>query len=153
VARKVQPLFESRKVSKRYLARVQGYPDWNRKVCHASISRDPQKDGLRLIDENGLEAETEFRVLKQLDDGTTLVEATPLTGRTNQIRVHLWHLGLPVCGDPFYLPGVETGRNETLEVGEPPLCLHSQRIEFRIPGEEKERIFVSSPPDWAQATI
>ena len=50
VARKVQPLFESRKVSKRYLARVQGYPDWNRKVCRASISRDPQKDGLRLID-------------------------------------------------------------------------------------------------------
>ena len=153
VARKVQPLFESRKVSKRYLARVQGHPDWNRKVCHASISRDPQKDGLRLIDENGLEAETEFRVLKQLDDGTTLVEATPLTGRTNQIRVHLWHLGLPVCGDPFYLPGGETGTNKTLEVGEPPLCLHSQRIEFRIPGEEKERIFVSTSPDWAQATI
>jgi len=153
VARKVQPLFESRKVSKRYLARVQGHPDWRETVCRASISREPQKDGLRLIDENGLEAVTEFRVLKQLDDDTHLVEAKPQTGRTNQIRVHLWHIGLPVCGDPFYLPGGETGTNKTLEVGEPPLCLHSQRIAFRMPGEEEERVFVSSPPDWAQATI
>lgn len=149
VARKVQPLFESRKVSKRYLARVQGHPDWRETVCRAKISREPQRDGLRLIDENGLEAETEIRVHPRLDDGTSIVSAMPLTGRTNQIRLHLWHLGLPVCGDPFYLPGGETGTNKTLEIGEPPLCLHSQRIAFHMPGEEEKRIFVASAPDWA----
>lgn len=153
VARRLQPLFESRNVSKRYLARIHGQPDWNETVCRAGISRQPQKDGLRRIAENGLAAETEFRVLERLDDGTALVEATPLTGRTNQIRLHLWHLGLPVCGDPFYLPGGETGTNKTLEVGEPPLCLHSNRIAFPLHGEEDSRVFVAPLPDWAHATI
>ena len=149
VARKVQQLFERRKVSKRYLARIHGHPDWDETVCNAKISREPQQDGLRLIDENGLEAETEFRVLSRLDDGTAIVEAKPLTGRTNQIRIHLWNSGHPVCGDPFYLPGGKTGTNKTLEVGAAPLCLHSQRIEFRIAGEDEDRVFVSETPAWA----
>jgi len=46
--------------------------------------------------------------LQRLADGTALLEARPLTGRTNQIRIHLAHLGFPVQGDPAYLAGLET---------------------------------------------
>lgn len=34
--------------------------------------------------------------------GHTLVRAKPHTGRTHQIRVHLWHLGAPILGDEVY---------------------------------------------------
>lgn len=151
VARKVQPLFESRDVSKQYVARIQGYPAHDEFECSVPISREPGENGLRLIVEGGLATETRFRVLHRFEDGTSLVEARPLTGRTNQIRVHLWHLGLPVCGDPFYLPDGLTGTNKTLEAGEPPLCLHSHRVEFQLPGESDARRFESlTLPDWAE---
>jgi 23S rRNA-/tRNA-specific pseudouridylate synthase len=48
-----------------------------------------------------------------------------LTGRTNQIRIHLWHLGHPVCGDAAYLKGKQMGDTQTLSVDDPPLCLHA----------------------------
>ncbi|MDA1248591.1 MAG: sulfurtransferase [Planctomycetota bacterium] len=151
VARKVQPLFASREVSKVYVARIQGHPQADEFDCQAAISARPQENGLRLIDKNGLDAETQFRVLSRFDDGTALVEARPVTGRTNQIRVHLWKLGLPICGDLFYLPGGATGSNKTLEVGMPPLCLHAKRIEFCIPGASGPSVFDAPAPDWAQS--
>jgi UPF0176 protein len=148
VARKVQPLFESQDVSKLYVARVQGHPETDEFACLAPVSARPQDNGLRLIQEDGLDAETRFRVFGRFDDGTALVEARPVTGRTNQIRLHLWHLGLPVCGDPLYLPGGKTARSRTLEVGDPPLCLHAKRIEFCIPGEGEPSVFEATVPDW-----
>jgi UPF0176 protein len=150
VARKVQPLFASHEVSKLYLAKIQGHPETDEFDCLAPISAGPQENGLRLIDEGGLSAETRFRVLTRFEDGTSLVEARPVTGRTNQIRVHLWHLGLPVCGDPFYRPRGVTQRARTIAVGEPPLCLHAKRVEFTLPGEDKRSVFEADVPDWAK---
>ena len=53
-------------------------------------------------------------MLQRDADGTALLEARPLTGRTNQIRIHLWHLGFPVCGDQVYLPGKKVGDTATV---------------------------------------
>jgi len=52
--------------------------------------------------EGGRPAETGYRVRKTASGGVTLVEASPATGRTHQIRVHLKHLGHPIVGDPVY---------------------------------------------------
>ncbi|MBI5234267.1 MAG: RluA family pseudouridine synthase [Deltaproteobacteria bacterium] len=44
---------------------------------------------------------TEYRVIRRYK-GLTLVEATPYTGRTHQIRVHLSAIGHPIVGDQTY---------------------------------------------------
>jgi 23S rRNA-/tRNA-specific pseudouridylate synthase len=73
-----------------------------------------------------------------------------LTGRTNQIRVHLWQMGLPVCGDPVYLPGGKLGETQTLRVGDAPLCLHAWRVGFVHPLHQKRMEFTAPKPDWAK---
>ena len=51
--------------------------------------------------EEGKESETHFRVL-QANERFTLIEASPLTGRTHQIRVHLAESGTPIMCDELY---------------------------------------------------
>jgi RluA family pseudouridine synthase len=149
-AGRLQPQFERGEVEKIYLVRVQGTPKENVFSCDAPISDESGKLGSRNVDlENGLNARTEFRVLQRNSDGTTLLEARPLTGRTNQIRVHLWHLGFPVCGDPVYLPGDKLGETQTLHPSDPSLCLHSWKIGFAHPLTRKRVEFCACAPKWA----
>ena len=145
----VQPQFASGEVEKIYLARVQGHPASDEFICDAPISENPGELGSRIVDPtSGLEARTEFRVLERFADGTSLLEARPLTGRTNQIRVHLWHLGFPVCGDPAYRPGGMLGDSQTLAITAPPLCLHASRITLRHPVTRERVQFTAPMPDW-----
>jgi RluA family pseudouridine synthase len=133
-AGRLQPQFTRGQVEKIYLARVQGHPAEDVFVCNAPIGAESVELGARNVDfEDGLNARTEFRVQKRNADGTALLEVRPLTGRTNQIRVHLWHLGFPICGDAVYLPGGKKGDTQTLSVDDPPLCLHAWKIKFKHP--------------------
>ena len=151
VARGLQPQFESGEAKKGYLARILGEPESDAFDCDAAISREPGEVGARVVDGNGFPARTEFEVRERLDDGTTLLNVNPLTGRTNQIRVHLWHLGMPVCGDPLYLPGGQLGGRQTLQTDDPPLCLHAATLEIRHPTTGEETRFEAPAPAWAQA--
>jgi len=147
----LQPQFARGEVKKFYLVRVQGQPTEGSFSCDAPISSEPGEVGSREIDfEAGLPSRTDFRVLKRNLDGTALVEARPLTGRTNQIRVHLWHLGFPVCGDAIYLSGKVLGETQTLKVNDAPLCLHSWRVSFVHPLTKKFVEFSAPAPAWAE---
>ena len=146
----LQPQFEKGEVDKVYLVRVQGQPTEDTFVCDAPVSAMSGEAGTRTVDlENGLPSRTEFRVLNRLPDGTALLEARPLTGRTNQIRVHLWHLGHPVCGDPVYQPGTLLGAAQTLGVQKSPLCLHAWQITCGHPLDGRRVRFSAAPPQWA----
>ena len=149
VAARLQPLFEAGEVEKRYLARIAGHPPQDEFVCEAGISASPTEVGARVTCEDGLTAKTQFTVLERSHDGTALVEAVPVTGRTNQIRVHLWHLNLPIVGDPLYLPERQLGQRQTLEVSAEPLCLHARSLALPHPltGERVE--FGSERVAWA----
>jgi len=149
-AGRLQPQFARGAVEKLYLARVQGQPPEDGFSCNAPISAASGELGSRIVDEeSGQNARTEFRVLKRNADGTTLLEARPLTGRTNQIRVHLWHLGFPVWGDPVYLPDKKIGDTQTLAVDDSPLCLHAWQIKFVHPLTRQPVSFIAPPPAWA----
>ncbi|MEZ6122811.1 MAG: RluA family pseudouridine synthase [Planctomycetaceae bacterium] len=133
-ARAIGGQFERRNVRKTYLARVMGVPSDQAFECDAKISAVAGAHGLRLIDpDHGQHAVTQFSVREKFSDGTTLLEIRPLTGRTNQIRLHLWHLSLPILGDPAYLPGNRSGTNVTLPISAPPMCLHASKIELQAP--------------------
>jgi UPF0176 protein len=150
IAGRMQAQFESGSVEKHYLARIQGRPHEREFICDAAIGNNTTELGGRAIDEQGLAARTEFRVLHEFPDGTTLVEARPRTGRTNQIRVHLWHLGWPIVGEQAYLPNRQIGETQTHDVADPPLCLHAHRIAFTHPQTNQRVEFECAPPDWAQ---
>jgi RluA family pseudouridine synthase len=150
-AARVQDQFTRMQVEKVYLVRVNGHPDASEFACHAPISNEPGKLGSRSVDDvAGLPAHTDFRVLKRFNDGTALLEARPRTGRTNQIRIHLAHLGWPVCGDRAYLTGSEVGEVQTLSIDAPPLCLHAFEITFRHPVTAEPVTFTAPPPVWAR---
>jgi len=140
--------FEEQKVKKKYWVKVQGIPTWSELLCEDSISSNPSEVGARLIDPNGLVAKTHFKVIKIGEDGTSLIEARPLTGRTNQIRVHLWNLGFPVLGDPLYIQGKKIGEVQTLTPQDPPLCLHAKELEFIHPLKKKLFQISSEDPNW-----
>ena len=50
---------------------------------------------MRIQRKGGQSAETAFRVIAA-GEGTALIEARPLTGRTHQIRIHLAAAGIPI---------------------------------------------------------
>jgi UPF0176 protein len=146
----LQPQFASGGVEKEYLVRVQGHPVEDVFSCDLPISDEAGPVGLRTIDlENGKSARTEFRVVSRLDDGTAIVQAFPITGRTNQIRVHLWQLGHPVCGDTAYLLAQKIGTQQTLDLADTPLCLHSSVIRFFHPLTKERVEFHAQTPHWS----
>lgn len=149
-AARVQDQFAQMQVDKVYFVRVIGHPDVDEFACMAPISNEPGKLGSRSVDpDTGLPAHTSFRVLRRYSDGSALLEARPRTGRTNQIRIHLAHLGWPVCGDLAYLAGSEVGEVQTLGIDAPPLCLHASQINFRHPVSGQSVTFKAPPPAWA----
>jgi UPF0176 protein len=154
VAGKIQPQFARGEVEKRYLVRVQGHPADDEFRCTAPISAAAGQAGSRSVDAvAGLHARTDFRVIERAADGTALLEARPFTGRTNQIRVHLWHLGLPVCGDRSYLANQQLGDMQTLDLDAPPLCLHAWQVTFKHPLAKEMQTFVAPPPCWASRAL
>jgi UPF0176 protein len=147
-AGRLQDQFAQGRVKKTYLVRVHGAPLVDELHCDAPIGREVLASGTREVDELGDSAVTHFKVLQRLPDGTSLLEARPLTGRTNQIRLHCQFLGFPVVGDAAY--GGEGGLpRQTLRVDEPPLCLHAWKLEFSHPVSGEAMCFTATPPAWA----
>lgn len=148
-AGRLQSQFADGRVGKTYLVRVQGLPPMDQFRCDAPIGREACASGTREVDEVGGDAAiTQFTVLQRSPDGTSLLEAQPLTGRTNQIRIHCAFLGFPVVGDAAYRSD-EVLPRQTLELGEPPLCLHAWQISFSHPASGESLTFTAPPPDWA----
>ena len=96
-------LFESRQMEKTYLAVVEGVPREKEWICELPIGPDPKNFGKMRVDRTaeGKEAETHFRVWLS-NERFTLIEASPLTGRTHQIRLHLAESGSPIMCDEIY---------------------------------------------------
>jgi 23S rRNA pseudouridine1911/1915/1917 synthase len=119
-----------RSMHKTYLALVEGRLEPPEALIDAPIGRDPghRKRMAILPPGRAREAQTRYRVREYLD-GYTYLEASPITGRTHQIRVHLASLGHPIVGDAVY------GKASSLVARQ---FLHAWRLAFRHPvtGEE-----------------
>ncbi len=148
--RLLQRQFLEGTVDKRYLVRALGHPVQDTFFSEVPISAEPDVMGTRLIDElDGLPSRTDFQVSERCPDGTTLLDAKLGTGRTNQIRVHLWQLGLPVVGDPAYLSDHRIGETQTLDPEAPPLQLHAWKLSFQHPLSGAVMAFETERPKWS----
>jgi 23S rRNA pseudouridine1911/1915/1917 synthase len=119
-------MLKAHAIERRYLALVRGSPDHDAFAVDAPLGR--RLDKVVVDHTDGREAETAFEVRERLG-AATLLEATPRTGRTHQIRVHLRAIGHPILGDRAYGGG---GADATgLGLTRP--FLHSWRIAFDHP--------------------
>jgi 23S rRNA pseudouridine1911/1915/1917 synthase len=130
--------FKSRSVTKIYLTLVKGHLKPETGLIEANLGRDKGNRKRMAITENGKEARTRYRVIKNFTDANTLLEITLETGRTHQIRVHLAAIGFPVVGDITY--GVKSGFLFRQ-------FLHAHRIGFALPSTGKRVEFQSELPD------
>jgi 23S rRNA pseudouridine1911/1915/1917 synthase len=128
--------FKSRTVTKGYLVLVKGKLSPGQGIIEAPIGRDPRSRRRMAIVEDGKEASTQYQVRKYLDN-YTLVEVTPLTGRTHQIRVHMSAIGCPVVGDPIY--GIKSTHLKRQ-------FIHAYRLGFRLPSTKQYQEFLSPLP-------
>lgn len=93
--------FRRRHVAKTYAAVCFGVPAGEELVIDAPIARHPGHRQRMAVREGGRTARTVVRLVEPFR-GTALVAASPVTGRTHQIRVHLAHAGHALVGDPTY---------------------------------------------------
>jgi 23S rRNA pseudouridine1911/1915/1917 synthase len=99
---KLADMFGSEKPEKTYIAIVQGTPEQDEFEVDAPISPHPTSIGLMRVEpRRGKASRTAFKVLTKFR-GYTLLQCRPFTGRTHQIRVHLYHVHLPILGDALY---------------------------------------------------
>jgi tRNA pseudouridine32 synthase / 23S rRNA pseudouridine746 synthase len=119
--------FEQRQVTKIYHAVVAGIPDWELITIDLPLRVDVGHRHRTVVDaEKGKAAVTHFRRLKAFAD-SSLVEISPATGRTHQIRAHLAALGLTIVGDLLY------GSGTSLSASISRIMLHACRLELAQP--------------------
>ncbi len=123
--RALQAAIKARAVTRQYLALVHGRPTPAEGTIEAPIARHPRRRTQMAVVPSGRTAATRYRVREQFV-AAALVEASLLTGRTHQIRVHFAHIGHPVVGDPVY-----GRRRETW--GMTRQALHAFRLAFAHP--------------------
>lgn len=126
--------FQRRLVEKHYVAVLGGSVGADELKMEAPIGRVEGAWPPWRVSEGGRPAETRLRVLERRAR-RTLVELEPVTGRTNQLRIHCAHAGHAIVGDRLYA-GAEHAR----------LCLHAARLAFRHPATNEWKEFASAPP-------
>lgn len=119
-------MFRRHAVDRRYLALVRGAVANDRFEVDAPLGRSRAR--IRVDRAAGRRAETAFETVERLARAT-LLEASPGTGRTHQIRVHLAAVGHPILGDARYGGGGHDAK--TLGLTRP--FLHSVRLSFEHP--------------------
>jgi 23S rRNA pseudouridine1911/1915/1917 synthase len=136
--------FRKRLVEKRYLTLVTGNVAQESGSINAPIGRDADHVPHWRVMEDGKPAETRFKVLERVEHAT-LLELEPVTGRTNQLRIHCAHMGHPIVGDEMY-EDFES-RIANCESDETRLCLHAWRLAFHHPANGDWMNFKSPLPD------
>ena len=89
----------------------------------------------------GRSAATKYKVIEKRND-FSVVEIMPLTGRTNQIRIHFKQIGHPLVGETKF------AFRRDFKLKAKRLCLHAKMLEFIHPVTRKViSLLTPLPPD------
>lgn len=159
--------FQKRKVIKKYFALAHGKISKEEDIISFPIKRS--KDGYKMAalpvssetisdknkpnnrdrgtlraQEDSKEAITEFCVLHRYIN-YTLLDVKIKTGRTHQIRVHLYAYGYPLAGDPLYWTKKTKVKNEKIKLGR--IFLVAYELSFKDPSGEKQKFVIEIPQE------
>jgi len=144
--------FKGREVKKIYLALVYGRVEAEEGAVTAPMGRHPtDRKRFSVRTRQPKEALTQWLV-KERFRGITLVQVSPKTGRTHQIRVHMSSIGHPLVGDPLYtkkrwLDRIEDPRLRALIKSLGRQALHAFLLAFRHPASGEPVEFTAPMPD------
>jgi tRNA pseudouridine32 synthase/23S rRNA pseudouridine746 synthase len=113
--------FEQRQTKKCYLARVLGLVELDTGNVNLPLICDwPNRPKQKVDFENGKQSLTHYRVLSRQEPAneaaSSLIELTPVTGRSHQLRVHMLSLGHPILGDKLYAPETALTMRDRLQL-------------------------------------
>jgi len=144
---KLKGMFEKKEIQKRYLAWVRGKTKESFSVDATIKVRDNYDTSKHKVEisSDGKKAFTEFkRVEYSKEHNASLLLVTPHTGRTHQIRIHLFHVKHPILGDPLYGTSFDIATaylEERLSIedrikytGATRLMLHANELDFTLNG-------------------
>jgi tRNA pseudouridine32 synthase/23S rRNA pseudouridine746 synthase len=138
-------LFKRGGVDKIYWAVVEGGPTESEgEIALKLAPKSPDRGWWMKVDPAGQEALTRWRILGRAE-GLALLELSPITGRTHQLRVHCAASGFPILGDPIYVTAPRQGG--------PGLHLHARSITVPL-YPKKPAITVEAPvPEHMQGQV
>lgn len=129
--------FADRKAHKTYIAVADGHLAHQKFEIDVPIARHTTKPGTFRADAKGKPAQTMVHVLAE-GDVYSLVELSPKTGRTHQLRVHMAHIGHAIIGDRLYGKGADR------------LYLHAHKLALTTPDGECREFVSPVPPEFEQ---
>jgi RluA family pseudouridine synthase len=133
-----------KQTEKIYLAVVHGTCEKSSGTITSYLAEDRDYNMYATLDSTkGKLAQTAYKVLRE-KKGFTLLEVALMTGRKNQIRVHLADMGHPIVGDTKYGRGVKS---------ECRLALHARSISFRHPFSGRVLSFEAEVPEIFNALV
>jgi len=126
--------FQERQTHKTYHAICSGKPKLQSGYINLPMRCDWEKRPLQMIDfKQGKGAQTFWKILAQAND-RFLVELTPITGRSHQLRLHMKSLGHPILGDNLYADSTSLNQANRL-------MLHAKTLTFTHPINQQEMQF------------
>lgn len=126
VLKSLQDDLREHRIQKTYAAIVKGVVTLDQQLIDAPLLRYELANGERRVrvSKDGKPSQTEWKVAERFKHAT-LIHASPLSGRTHQIRVHGLNIGHPLLGDDKYghqIPFRDVDAHR--------LCLHAMRLQI-----------------------
>ncbi len=137
----LQAQFKDKSLQKEYILITTGRPPAPYGDIRTQIIRDPKNRHRFKAVENtdqGKYARTLYHCISCYGN-YSLIRVRIKTGRTHQIRVHMKYLGCPILGDSIY-------NKSDSNFPEASLCLHSQKLKIRLPGQKEYSTFRTKTP-------
>ena len=118
--------FEKRYTEKHYIAEIFGHINADSGHINLPLRADwPARPRQMVCFEHGKPAQTNWVKINEKQHFTR-VSLRPITGRSHQLRVHMWAIGHPIVGDRIYAGDEAFGDASRL-------CLHAETLSLRHP--------------------